>query len=94
MNTERENFEARLRACEERLEAYRGQLKGMDYALRLVMAVSTDPHRLGQAWHLLLPSIVDTHCSKESYAFTVGLQQTLEDISRQLDEARDRSRDR
>ena len=89
MNTERDTFEARLSACEEQLESYRGQLKGMDYALRLVMAVSAEPDRLGQAWHLLLPSIVDTHCSKESYAFTAGLQGALENISRQLDEARD-----
>jgi len=59
----------------------------MDYALRLVMSISANPGRIGQALRLLLSSIVDMYCSKESYAFTIGLQKILWDISRQLDEA-------
>jgi len=87
MNTEHLAFEERLRACETQLETCRGQLKGMEYALRLVMAIGGNPNQLAQAWQLLLPSIVDTHASKESYGFTSALQQKLTEISVQLEDA-------
>lgn len=56
-----EQLAERLHACEVDLEAHRGYLKAMEYALGATIATHSDPPSLRRIWDLMLVEAADTH---------------------------------
>lgn len=58
-----EQLAERLHACEVDLEAHRGYLKAMEYALGATIATHSDPPSLRRIWDLMLVEAADTHAT-------------------------------
>lgn len=84
MTTEITEILERLHACEVGIEAQRGYLKAMEYALRLCLLTHQEPKRLSAAWHQLLPSIAAKHRDDSSDLFAAAFQQSLTVLTEQI----------
>ncbi len=72
-----EQLAERLHACEVDLEAHRGYLKAMEYALGATIATHNDPASLRRIWDLMLVEAADAHAGLDGPIFTAAFQQSL-----------------
>ncbi|MEN5002208.1 hypothetical protein [Stenotrophomonas indicatrix] len=72
-----EQLAERLHACEVDLEAHRGYLKAMEYALGATIATHNDPTSLRRIWDLMLVEAADAHAGLNGPIFTAAFQQSL-----------------
>lgn len=79
-----EQLAERLHACEVDLEAHRGYLKAMEYALGATIATHSDPPSLRRIWDLMLVEAADTHAGLDSPIFTAAFQQSLRMLTAQI----------
>ncbi|ALA85828.1 hypothetical protein YH67_05965 [Stenotrophomonas maltophilia] len=79
-----EQLAERLHACEVDLEAHRGYLKAMEYALGATIATHSDPPSLRRIWDLMLVEAADTHAGLDSPIFTAAFQQSLRMLTEQI----------
>lgn len=78
----------RLHACEVGIEAQRGYLKAMEYALRLCVMTHPAPEELSTAWSKLLPTIAAKHRADSSDLFAAAFEQSLTVLTEQIGDAR------
>lgn len=79
-----EQLAERLHACEVDLEAHRGYLKAMEYALGATIATHNDPPLLRRIWDLMLVEAADAHAGLEGPIFTAAFQQSLRMLTEQI----------
>lgn len=79
-----EQLAERLHACEVDLEAHRGYLKAMEYALGATIATHNDPRSLRRIWDLMLVEAADTHAGLDGPSFTAAFQQSLRMLTEQI----------
>lgn len=79
-----EQLAERLHACEVDLEAHRGYLKAMEYALGATIATHSDPPSLRRIWDLMLVEVADTHAGLDGPIFTAAFQQSLRMLTEQI----------
>lgn len=89
MSTEITEILDRLHACEAGLEAHRGYLKAMEYALRASILTHQDPRALLETWTRLLPSIASAHADDGGSLFVAAFQQSLTVLTEQIGLDRD-----
>ncbi|EMI50472.1 hypothetical protein C405_05901 [Stenotrophomonas maltophilia AU12-09] len=79
-----EQLAERLHACEVDLEAHRGYLKAMEYALGATIATHSDPPSLRRIWDLMLVEAADTHAGLDGPISTAAFQQSLRMLTEQI----------
>lgn len=79
-----EQLAERLHACEVDLEAHRGYLKAMEYALGATIATHNDPRSLRRIWDLMLVEAADAHAGLDGPIFTAAFQQSLRMLTEQI----------
>lgn len=79
-----EQLAERLHACEVDLEAHRGYLKAMEYALGATIATHNDSRSLGRIWDLILVEAADAHAGLNGPIFTAAFQQSLRMLTEQI----------
>lgn len=79
-----EQLAERLHACEVDLEAHRGYLKAMEYALGATIATHNDPRSLRRIWDLMLLEAADAHAGLDGPIFTAAFQQSLRMLTEQI----------
>lgn len=84
MTTEITEILERLHACEVGIEAQRGYLKAMEYALRVSFMTHQNPAELLDTWTRLLPPIARSHEDNGSPVFTAAFQQSLVVLTEQI----------
>lgn len=84
MTTPTEEILERLGACEAVLEAHRGYLKAMEYAIRVSVLTHPESERLAAAWTTLLPGITAAHQHDGGPLFSAAFQQSLVVLTEQI----------
>lgn len=79
-----EQLAERLHACEVDLEAHRGYLKAMEYALGATIATHNDSRSLSRIWDLILVEAADAHAGLNGPIFTAAFQQSLRMLTEQI----------
>lgn len=81
MNISLDQLQARLEACEVDLEAHRGYIKGMEYAVRTLIAGHPQPRALSSSWGMTVAAASDAHAGDGTLPFNRGLQRALSMLS-------------
>lgn len=76
---------------QDQIHALMGQVKAMEYGLRLLIAATSTPLLLRDAWGRMLPELLEHHeePDQEQTLYKHGLVQGLKVISDQLNSAVD-----
>lgn len=67
-----------------------GQVKALEYGMRVLIAAHPNPDDLHAAWQALLPAIAETHATSAQGVripgFQLGMTETLSLLSRQIEQ--------